>query len=121
MQQYKLPKGFDGYLEILNQVFEIEKKANKIQEQNSILRNVNRLKDIFENNLPFQDNSTGFYVENPIGEDYNETRIDLDANIAGEGGDNLVVVEVIKPIIRIKSDGITKLVQKGVVIVESKK
>ena len=50
---------------------------------------------------------------------------DLDATIAGTGTENLVVVEVIKPIIRaIVKDGAdesSKIVQKGIVIVESRK
>lgn len=122
MQQYKLHKDLEVYLEMLNQIFEIEKKAEKLSEQNSINRNLSRLKEFFEERLPIsKDEKTGFYLENPIGEKYNETRIDLDATIAGEETSGLVVTEVIKPIIRVRSQGISKLVQKGVVIVESKK
>lgn len=116
MQKYKVPKELKVYLDILNQLFEIEKKLNKIEEQNSITRNLNRIKELFETVFKI-----GFVVHNPMGEPYNETRIDLDANIAGEGVENLVVVEVIKPIIRLKQSGFNQLVQKGIVIVESDK
>ena len=56
-----------------------------------------------------------------MGEAYNENRTDLEASIAGISTDNLVVIEVIKPIIRSKNGTITQIVRKGVVVVESKK
>lgn len=99
------------FLHVLNQIFEIEQKLGKIQEPNSIQRNIDKLKENCQSlfNLSF---------ENPLGEKYNETRTDCEANIAGESTDNLVVVEVIKPIIRYKDDdGISLIVQKAVVIV----
>lgn len=107
------------YLNVLNELFEIEKKQEKLTEANSIHRNTNRAKTYFEK-LP-DGEDIGLFIENPLGQKYDETRIDLDANIAGEGVDNLVVIEVIKPVIRLKSKGIPKLVQKGIVIVESQK
>ena len=63
--------------------------------------------------------------EDPMGQPFKETRTDLDATISGSGTENLVVVEVIKPIIRIllrkESVELKKVVQKGIVIVESQK
>lgn len=119
MQKYKIQKELEVFLEILNQVFEIEKKIDKIDTPNSISRNVNRIKEMFETSLQLIDNS-GFFLENPVGQSYDESRIDLDANISGEGINDLVVIEVIKPIIRFKQGGFNQLVQKGIVIVESK-
>lgn len=119
MQQYKLPKELEVYLDILNQVFEIDKKLMKIEVQNSMTRNTNRIKELFKENLPMIDG--GFYLENPIGEEYDERKIELDASISGEGTENLKVVEVIKPVIRFKQGGINHLIQKGIVIVESQK
>ena len=58
----------------------------------------------------------GYQIHNPSGEPYNETRTDCEASIAGSKVDNLVVAEVIKPIVR--RQGV--IIQKGVVIVESK-
>jgi hypothetical protein len=109
-----IPKKF---IEILDQVFEIEKKLDGISEPNSIGRNVNRLKECFEDLM----SDGGLIYHNPLGEKYNETRTDLDASIAGNSADNLVVTEVIKPIIRLRTNtGVTTIVRKGVVVVESK-
>lgn len=106
------------YIDILDQVFEIEKKLEGLNEHNSISRNVNRIKECFENLT--QD--SGLIYHNPLGEKFNETRTDLEASIAGNSTNNLVVIEVIKPIIRLcTNNGITTIVRKGVVIVESKK
>ena len=52
---------------------------------------------------------------------YNETRTDLEASIAGNSAENLIVTEVIKPIIRLRtSSGTTTIVRKGIVVVESR-
>ncbi len=57
-----------------------------------------------------------------MGQQFKETRTDLDATISGSGTESLVVVKVIKPIIRaILRDGFSQVIQKGVVIVESRK
>ena len=119
MSQHKLPKEFQFYLKILNQIFEIEKKLNRLEASNSIARNLNRIKDLFESNIPNKEDF-GFFLENPLGQVYDDRRIDLDATISGEGIENLEVIEVIKPIIRLKQRGFNQLVQKGVVIVQSK-
>jgi hypothetical protein len=106
-----------AYIDLLDQVFEIEKKLENINEPNSLYRNVNRIKEIFENLM--QDG--GLIYQNPLGEKFNETRTDLEASIAGSSADNLVVTEVIKPIIRLRTNsGVTTIVRKGVVVVESK-
>ncbi|MFN8276696.1 MAG: hypothetical protein U0T84_04390 [Chitinophagales bacterium] len=118
--QFKIPQ---AYLETINQVFEIEKKVTQIQESNSIPRNVNRLKDLIENELfkSFASNEqSGFVYHNPIGESYTDTRTDCEATIAGTGVENLVITEVIKPIIFLKQGNFKQMVQKAVVIVESK-
>lgn len=111
-QQISIPK---QYLEILNQVFEIEQKALKL-EGHSIHRNVNKLKDLFESG--FSD-SISICYHNPVGEKYDETRTDCEASISGESTENLIITEVIKPIVRISQNGITQIVQKGIVVAES--
>ena len=60
------------------------------------------------------------FHENPAGQNFSETRTDLDASIAGEALCGLVVVEVEKPIIRRGRREASSVIQKGVVIVESK-
>jgi len=110
------------YLDVLNQVFEIEKKVSTIQESNSIQRNINKLKEIFEElKTPLSNETVGLYYYNPIGEDYNENRTDCEVSIAGTGTKNLVISEVIKPIINCRYGGTNMIVQKGVVIVEESK
>ena len=116
-------KQYKPYFELLDQLFEIERKLENIEESNSISRNLNKMKDIFETNLFSSSTSSeiGFTYHNPIGESYNETRLDLEASIAGNSTENLIIKEVIKPIIRYKSGGSTLIARKGVVVVESKK
>ena len=116
-------KQYKPYFELLDQLFEIERKLESIEESNSIARNLNKMKDIFETNLFSSSTSSeiGFTYHNPIGESYNETRLDLEASIAGNSTENLIIKEVIKPIIRYKSGGSTLIARKGVVVVESKK
>ena len=92
-------------LRIINQVFDIERKS----AQNApVLRHIDRIRTAFE--------EMGYHIHNPSGEPHSETRTDCEASIAGSKLDNLVVAEVIKPIVR--RQGV--IVQKGVVIVESK-
>jgi hypothetical protein len=104
-------------LTAINQLYEIEQKLSKLHDAGTIQRNVNKMKDAFE--------EFGLAYEDPMGQAVKETRTDLDARISGSGTEHLVVVEVIKPIIRhIATDGQGKfsvVVQKGIVIVESRK
>jgi len=97
---------------LINQLFEIEKKLVKIGPEQSISRNIERMKDIFA--------EMNIYYENPIGQPYSDTRTDCDAHIAGSNLDNLVITEVLKPLIRYKKEGFTRILQRSVVIVESK-
>lgn len=114
-------KQYKPYFELLDQLFEIERKLENIKEENSIMRNLNKMRDIFESRLSNSSSADiGFNYHNPIGEPYNETRLDLDASIAGNSSENLFITEVIKPIIRYKSGGSTLIARKGVVVVESK-
>ena len=104
------------FIEILGQVFKNKKKLESINEPNSLGRNVNRLKECFE----YLMSDGGLIYQNPLGEKFNETRTDLEASIAGSSAENLVVTEVIKPIIRLRTTtGVTTIVRKGVVVVES--
>lgn len=96
---------------ILNQVFKIEQKVEKLKEPNTIQRNISRLKDKFE--------EMRLVYHNPIGEKYNETRTDCEASIAGNSTEHLVIKEVIKPIVRVKEGNLTTIVQKAIVVVES--
>lgn len=110
----KIPK---HYLFMLNQLFEMEQKVAKIQEQNSIQRNIERLKDFFETEALTE--NQGLMFHNPLGESFNETRTDCEATISGTGHDNLKIIEVIKPIIYVKYSNTQMIAQKGIVIVQS--
>lgn len=82
-EQIKLPK---LYIDVLDQIFEIEKKVERLAETNSIVRNITRLKEMFEQ----LEADGGLTYHNPIGEPYKESRTDLEASIAGNSADNLV-------------------------------
>ena len=115
---------------VLNQLYQIEQKLAKLDDCDSLRRNIERMKDAFaEEGIAIYATAgspctVSLTYENPMGQRFNETRTDLDATIAGTGTDNLVVVEVIKPIIRatVKGGeaGSSRIVQKGIVIVESR-
>ena len=97
---------------ILNNVYEALSKLEIHGDSSNIKRNLIRILDEFE--------EQGLIIENPINQDYNETRTDLEATIVGAETDNLYVTEVIKPIIRFTNGTVSKVVQKGIVVVESK-
>ena len=113
-----------AYLDFMNQIFEIEKKATNLKEENSIQRNLNKMKGILEEEF-FKGSSTiGLTYHNPLGESYSDTRTDCEATISGTGVENLEIVEVIKPIIFYayhENEKVIKvIVQPAVVIVQPK-
>ena len=113
-----------AYLDFMNQIFEIEKKVANLKEENSIQRNLNKMKGILEEEF-FKGSSTiGLTYHNPLGESYSDTRTDCEATISGTGVENLEIVEVIKPIIFYayhENEKVIKvIVQPAVVIVQSK-
>jgi hypothetical protein len=132
--KFQIPKSINI---VINQLYELEQKLKKHGDPNNLQRNVTKMKDTFsEEGLPL-DGSGQLHIclsyEDPMGQPFKETRTDLDATISGPGTDNLVVVEVIKPIIRSElrmSAGdlsekdkaqFMQVIQKGIVVVESQK
>lgn len=108
-----------GYMEMprllfqtLNQLYDIERKIALHGDAAGIQRNLERIKDAFAGDLLF--------YEDPMGQSFSETRTDLEASIAGESTENLVVTEVIKPVIRHGDRNYSRVVQKGIVVVRSK-
>lgn len=97
---------------LLNNLCDIERKLNIHGDPGNAQRNVDRIKEIFE--------EQNIFYEDPMGSHFNETRTDLEASITGSGAENLHVVEVIKPIVRIGDKKYSRVVQKGIVVVESK-
>lgn len=95
---------------VLNQLFDLEKKVKKMEDGSSLQRHIDRIRRRME--------TEGLTVEDPQGQAYNETRTDCEASIAGESAEELVITEVIKPIIRFNRDGDNQIIQKAVVIAE---
>ena len=103
---------------ILNQLFEIERKSKENGHLDKIVRNIERIKSAL-----IQDNQSGeIFYEDPTGEEYSETRNDLEVHIVGENTQDLIVVDVIKPIIRYgnRQLGLTQVIRRGLVSVTSK-
>jgi hypothetical protein len=113
-----------AYLDFMNQIFEIEKKATNLKEENSIQRNVNRMKGIMEEEFFKGTTIIGLSFHNPIGESYTDTRTDCEATISGTTVENLEIIEVIRPIIFYAYQENEKtyktIAQTAVVIVQSK-
>lgn len=98
---------------VINQLFMMEVKIEKGNEESKgLLRNLNRIKRYLE--------EMGLHYYNPIGESYDETRTDCEASISGKKTENLIITEVIKPIIRQEIHGLSTIVQQAVVIVEGR-
>ena len=98
--------------QVLNTLCDIERKLALSGDPLNVRRNVERIKEAFEDQQIF--------YEDPMGQDFNETRSDLEASITGAGTESLKVVEVIKPIVRYGKKDLSRVVQKGIVVVESK-
>jgi hypothetical protein len=113
-----------AYLDFMNQIFEIEKKATNLKEENSIQRNINKMKGIMEEEFFKGTTTIGLSFHNPLGESFTDTRTDCEATISGTSVENLEIIEVIKPIIFYayqENDKTLKvIVQPAVVIVQSK-
>jgi|LSQX01.1.fsa_nt_gb hypothetical protein len=124
----QIPKSL---LTVLNQLYEVEQKLKRHDDTAGLGRNVIKMKDALgEEGYASRDASgRGLCIrlayEDPMGQPFKETRTDLDATIAGVGTEDLVVVDVIKPIIRAmwksSAEEHSVIVQKGIVIVESRK
>ncbi|MCU1756330.1 hypothetical protein [Pseudomonas helleri] len=99
-------------LVVLNSLYEIERKLEVHGDPGHAKRNVDRIKEEFE--------QQSWIIEDPLGQPFKETRTDLEATIVGESTENLVVTEVIKPVIRLVNGPVSRVVQKGIVVVQSK-
>ena len=99
-------------LTLLNNLYEIERKLSLHGDPGNAGKNVEKIKDFCR--------EEGFFYEDPLAQPFMETRTDLEATISGQGTENLVVAEVIKPIIRIGRAELSWVIQRGIVIVQSK-
>ena len=99
-------------LTLLNNLYEIERKLSAHGDPGNLGRNVEKIKDAVM--------GEGLFYEDPLGQPFKETRTDLDATISGHNTEDLIVAEVIKPIIRAGRAEFSRVVQKGIVIVQAK-
>jgi hypothetical protein len=94
-------------INIINQVFEIEKKLGAATV---IQRNLDRIKSELS--------EMGYDYHNPLHEKWDETRTDCEASVTGILRGKMIITEVIKPVVHNKEDGSKKIVQKAIVVVE---
>lgn len=101
---------------VLNQLYEMEQKLKRRGDPDSLLRNLAKVRDAFA--------GIGLIYEDPMGQRLDETRTDLEVSIAGTSTENLLVVQVIKPIIRavvgMSPAQTSVIVQRGIVVAESR-
>lgn len=100
----------ESHVRLLNHVFELEKKISGRDDASALLRIVNRMKT--------QLAELGFEYADPLGEPYNMMRTDCEASIAGDASGELVITDVVKPIVWRNEEGQRYIVQKAVVIAE---
>jgi hypothetical protein len=105
-------------LKIMNNLYEIDRKLALHGDAGNTVRNVEKIKDAIGDFLG--NNDFEIFYEDPMGQLFKETRTDLDAVITGNSTEDLYVVEVIKPIIRVGSAKYSQVIQKGSVVVASK-
>jgi hypothetical protein len=106
--------------EIKNKQTKLNAKQQQLNSIEATKRIITKMKDCFYIKDDISGNEAHYYYKNPIKESYDDTRTDVNAHISGTETDNLVVVEVIQPIIRMKVNNQSIVVQKGIVIVASK-
>lgn len=113
MSTFPKPEVQKWILGIVNNVYELERKASLGSDPANISRNITRIRDFLA--------EAGLIYEDPMGQAFKETRTDLEASISGPHTENLYVTEVIKPIIRYGDGNFSTVVQRGMVVVEGKK
>jgi hypothetical protein len=104
-------------LKVMNNLYEIDRKLALHGDGGHVMRNVEKIKDALSDHINYE-----IFYEDPMGQMFKETRSDLDVTITGNSSEDLYVVEVIKPIIRIviASSKYSQVIQKGSVVVASK-
>lgn len=98
--------------QLVNQLYNLEKKVERMEESKSLSRDIQRMKRQFE--------QAGILYHVPLGEPYQETRTDCEATIVSEGKGDLRITEVIKPIIAVREGTFQHIKQRAVVLVEGR-
>ena len=102
-----------NYIQLINQITEVENKITQDNLMHRFERNFNRIHALLE--------EEGFIYKYHVGEKYRASSADCEANIVGNESADMIITQVIKPIIYKKETGKVSLVQKGIVIVEARK
>ena len=97
-------------IQFINQLADIRQKIAAENLEKKFERSFNRIFSVLE--------EEGFICQYPIGEKYSETRTDCEASIVGKESGNMVITQVLKPVIYKRSDDDVALLQKGVVMAE---
>ncbi len=97
---------------VINQLHDLERKVQKMNDSRSLERNLRRMRAGLE--------GMGFSWHDPAGESYDETRTDCEASLVGDATGALVITETIKPLIRHNHEGFPKIIQRAVVVVGKK-
>ena len=106
-------KQLKALIMLANQVFDLERKVSKLEPPDPYGRIVTKMKDSLA--------VAGIEYSNPIGEPFDETRADCEGHIAGVSVEDLVIVEVVKPIVRFRDGSRVRQLQRAVVIAQSRK
>ena len=106
--------------EIKNKQTKLNAKQQQLNSIEATKRIITKMKDCFYIKDDISGNEAHYYYKNPIKESYDDTRTDVNAHISGTETDNLIIIEVIKPIIRMEINNQSAVVQKGIVTVASK-
>lgn len=100
----------ETYCSIINSIHTLASKFNSPEQERMLKRRMDKIASDFE--------QLGIKFSNPIGEEYNETRSDCEASIASDNLDQLIISEVIKPIVYARHEDGYRLIQRAVVIVK---
>lgn len=98
------------YCSIINNIHALAQRMQSPEQERAIKRRLDRIVSDFE--------QLGIKYLNPIGESYDETRLDCEASIASDNLSNLKIAEVVKPIIYADTGAGYSIIQRGVVIVK---
>jgi hypothetical protein len=97
-------------LQLINQLFEIQRKIAGLNLSVGFERNFNRLFSILQDE--------GYIIQDPTNEQYAESRTDCEASIIGQASSKMKITKTLKPVIYHKENGQVQLMQKAVVLVE---
>lgn len=95
-------------IQLINQVHQLQRKLNRVDETGTTSRQIERIMDIFA--------ESGYLVDNPLGQHYDGTRTDL-AVTFGSRTTGTMITDVLKPVIYRQEEGESKLLQIGVVLI----